>query len=869
MANGFIFGGDTGLSYQDLVRRRAIVEALGAQQARRGAPRNIGEGLSALGSAIGYRRALSNLNRMEAAGQRSAQEAFSPIVAALTNQFPDTAAAGGTAAGANIFGEAGSLAEREAYIRESAAQRGVDPDTAVRVARSEGLAPGVYQSNVVNEQGIREPSFGDFQFLVGGPGTGYPEGLGNEFIAQTGLDPRDRSTWRQQIDFALDQAVHGGWSPWYGAAKAGISRWQGLPRRQSAIEEQRAPGNILAGGGDLAMADALRAADRLQTEAPIQVASGESQLIPIIRNATKRQLDAMDPALMSVEERAAATKRYRELGDELEAQLDRPPAAAPSPPAVATPAPVPAPVRPDVTRPVTPTPPAALEPAPRGPVGRGGALPPVISPELDERIRGAPQARPAPRTVEEIPAQGVAPVQGAAPAPRGRREPTRAERLAMFNEFVRRSGSRQLAEADPTRGILGALTGLGRPTRRPGFPPRPITIEGTAVANVDPGTVPGQRAPGNMLAGGDDAAVRDALLAADAMAGTNVAPRTLDRPGTQPANVNIFGEPQAAPVASTGTGLRSPALIQALLNAAQNPFLSEGQQRIVGALLNQALTPQERPDPITLGTGDVLVDPRTGRQIAAGAPATPRAPTVVEVFTEGGGRQMMLYNPETQQFEPLGGEAPPRGGTTFSVDPETGAIQFSQGGVAQDGIQMGKPPTEAESKTIVYVTRAAGALPVLDQYDVELKDFWQQILGQDPTGAIRQFQTPEYQQARQAGLEFLQAILRKDTGAAITPAETEEYGKTYLPQPGDGDEVIQQKRQSRRRALEAMERGLFGKELLLWERNERLKEERAVEDNGDLPRPQTQAEYDALPPGAVYIDPEDGKRYRKPAGGNP
>ncbi|MVS97887.1 hypothetical protein [Devosia marina] len=31
-----------------------------------------------------------------------------------------------------------------------------------------------------------------------------------------------------------------------------------------------------------------------------------------------------------------------------------------------------------------------------------------------------------------------------------------------------------------------------------------------------------------------------------------------------------------------------------------------------------------------------------------------------------------------------------------------------------------------------------------------------------------------------------------------------------------------------------------------------------------LPTPQTQADFDALPPGALYIDPDDGKQYRKP-----
>jgi len=108
----------------------------------------------------------------------------------------------------------------ESYIRAAAAKRGIDPNIAVRVARSEGLAPGVWQSNVMRN-GRRETSYGPFQLLVGG-------GLGDRFIAQTGLDPRDPSTVNAQVDFALDNAAKGGWSPWYGAAKVGVGPWDGL-----------------------------------------------------------------------------------------------------------------------------------------------------------------------------------------------------------------------------------------------------------------------------------------------------------------------------------------------------------------------------------------------------------------------------------------------------------------------------------------------------------------------------------------------------------------------------------------------------------------------------------------------------------------
>lgn len=64
----FIFGGDTGLSYEQLQKRRAVLEAMQARS--NGAPRNVGEGLSALGDALSYRVEASRLGSAEADMQK-------------------------------------------------------------------------------------------------------------------------------------------------------------------------------------------------------------------------------------------------------------------------------------------------------------------------------------------------------------------------------------------------------------------------------------------------------------------------------------------------------------------------------------------------------------------------------------------------------------------------------------------------------------------------------------------------------------------------------------------------------------------------------------------------------------------------------
>lgn len=118
------------------------------------------------------------------------------------------------------------------YIRQRAEALGIDPNVAVRVAQSEGL--GSFQSNVIQRSGQREPSYGAFQLYTGG-------GMGNDFRRDTGLDPSDPKNELKTIDYALENAVRTGWTPWHGARGAGIGPRTGLPGGPAA-------GTQMAGG---------------------------------------------------------------------------------------------------------------------------------------------------------------------------------------------------------------------------------------------------------------------------------------------------------------------------------------------------------------------------------------------------------------------------------------------------------------------------------------------------------------------------------------------------------------------------------------------------------------------------------------------
>jgi hypothetical protein len=131
-----------------------------------------------------------------------------------------------------------SVEEMEAYIRQEALARGINPDVAVRVARTEGLARNTWQSNVRLAYG-RERSYGPFQLHVAPQG--YRPGMGNDFANQTGLDPADPRNWQQGVSFALDNAKRGGWGPWFGAKKIGITGMMGIDGTPVSTRAPSAP----------------------------------------------------------------------------------------------------------------------------------------------------------------------------------------------------------------------------------------------------------------------------------------------------------------------------------------------------------------------------------------------------------------------------------------------------------------------------------------------------------------------------------------------------------------------------------------------------------------------------------------------------
>ena len=61
------------------------------------------------------------------------------------------------------------------------------------------------------------------------------------------------------------------------------------------------------------------------------------------------------------------------------------------------------------------------------------------------------------------------------------------------------------------------------------------------------------------------------------------------------------------------------------------------------------------------------------------------------------------------------------------------------------------------------------------------------------------------QSTDQARRNFVTAILRKESGAAISPSEFDNEARKYFPQPGDSNLVVKQKQDARELAIKALE----------------------------------------------------------------
>jgi hypothetical protein len=192
-------------------------------------------------------------------------------------------------------------------------------------------------------------------------------------------------------------------------------------------------------------------------------------------------------------------------------------------------------------------------------------------------------------------------------------------------------------------------------------------------------------------------------------------------------------------------------------------------------------------------------------------------------------------------------------GMNLTVDKD-GKITFSQGG----GTGSTRALTEGEGKATGFYNRAITSNKQLLSLEQSGTGFMDAMLGKIPIVG-NYLISDEYRQYDQAQRNFVNAILRQESGAAIGPDEFSNANLQYFPQPGDDTTTIAMKRQNRVEVQEALAVS-SGKGLqVLKEHQDRLrggnsKPSVSEEDKANLPIASTLQQLDALKTGDKYVD---------------
>lgn len=176
---------------------------------------------------------------------------------------------------------------------------------------------------------------------------------------------------------------------------------------------------------------------------------------------------------------------------------------------------------------------------------------------------------------------------------------------------------------------------------------------------------------------------------------------------------------------------------------------------------------------------------------------------------------------------PAGAPMGQTGYTPFGQTPLTPKMQQEVAKAAAIEQVVPKPLTESQGNATAYGMRMAEANKIITDLEkqgvtntgairsaisgtVGLTPFVGEKLGEgvsaamNPLPGIMGGPSSEQQQVDQARRNFITAVLRKESGASISPSEFANEEKKYFPQAGDTANVIAQKQAARNLAIQAM-----------------------------------------------------------------
>lgn len=209
---------------------------------------------------------------------------------------------------------------------------------------------------------------------------------------------------------------------------------------------------------------------------------------------------------------------------------------------------------------------------------------------------------------------------------------------------------------------------------------------------------------------------------------------------------------------------------------------------------------------VNLGGQNVGVDPITGEQVGSGLEmsVSPDA-LLTDSRTRSEGA---LNRGVTMRGQNM---ADARAGQSY--DPERGLVVDLRGGTATPVMAGGAPIgpkdkglNDSQSKALLFSNRMEEADKIIA--DLSMAGTNASIPGMMNNGnansIINTFAPADQQQLAQAKRNFLNAVLRRESGAVIGPSEFANGDRQYFPQIGDSKAVIEQKAANRKAAIDGI-----------------------------------------------------------------
>jgi hypothetical protein len=195
----------------------------------------------------------------------------------------------------------------------------------------------------------------------------------------------------------------------------------------------------------------------------------------------------------------------------------------------------------------------------------------------------------------------------------------------------------------------------------------------------------------------------------------------------------------------------------------------------------------------------------------------------------------------------------------LKLDRERLALERNRLMLDRDKLSREKAPTDAQGAANLYASRAEIAdqiisslegqySPLAIDYKNRLGKTW--VFGGALEAGANTMMSKESQQADQAQRDFVNAVLRKESGAVINNEEFDNARRQYFPQQGDTPEVLLQKQKNRQTEIAGL-RTMSGP------LNKGAAKPTAPVKIG------SDAEWEKLPSGTIFIGP-DGKTRTKP-----